>query len=248
MTHKTKGIVLRTVKYGETSLIATIFTELFGIQSYLINGVRKSQAKMNKQIMLQSSAILEMEVYHNELKSLQRIKEYNWETIYEKLLTDVTRNSISTYLIELLLKTLKQPEANPDFFYFCEDVFKFLDRCNIKSAANLPLYFSLQLTRFLGCSISNPPIEFMAHQETYLDLKEGIFVNDRPLHKDFIEGTLVQYTIELMKVIHPEELEEIPLNKEIRRALLNAYQNYFSYHFSDFGNMKTLKLFQEVLS
>ena len=39
--HKTKGIVLRTVKYGETSIIVTIFTELFGIQSYLVNGVQE---------------------------------------------------------------------------------------------------------------------------------------------------------------------------------------------------------------
>ena len=32
MLHKTPGIVLRTVKYGDTSVILSIFTELFGIQ------------------------------------------------------------------------------------------------------------------------------------------------------------------------------------------------------------------------
>jgi DNA repair protein RecO (recombination protein O) len=37
MTHKTKGIILRTVKYGETSLVVTAFTELFGIQAYMVN-------------------------------------------------------------------------------------------------------------------------------------------------------------------------------------------------------------------
>ena len=46
MTHKTKGIVLRTVKYGETSVIVTILTELFGLQSYLINGVRSSSRRV----------------------------------------------------------------------------------------------------------------------------------------------------------------------------------------------------------
>jgi DNA repair protein RecO (recombination protein O) len=43
--HKTKGLVLRTVKYGETSIIVTIFTELFGVQTYLVNGVRSSSKK-----------------------------------------------------------------------------------------------------------------------------------------------------------------------------------------------------------
>ena len=48
--HKTNGIVLRTVKYGETSLVVTLFTELFGVQSYLVNGVRVSSKKgMGKQ-------------------------------------------------------------------------------------------------------------------------------------------------------------------------------------------------------
>lgn len=45
MISKTKGIVLRSVKYGETSLIVTIFTELFGLQSYLVNGVRQASKK-----------------------------------------------------------------------------------------------------------------------------------------------------------------------------------------------------------
>ena len=43
--HKTKGIVLRAVKYGETSMVVSIFTELFGLQSYLVNGVRTATKK-----------------------------------------------------------------------------------------------------------------------------------------------------------------------------------------------------------
>ncbi|MBL7720826.1 MAG: recombination protein O N-terminal domain-containing protein, partial [Chitinophagaceae bacterium] len=65
--HKTKGIVLRTVKYGETSVIVTLFTELFGIQSYLVNGVRASSKKgTGKANMFQPAAILDLVVYHNE--------------------------------------------------------------------------------------------------------------------------------------------------------------------------------------
>lgn len=45
MTHKTKAIILRSIKYGEASLVVTAFTELFGIQTYLVNGVRASNKK-----------------------------------------------------------------------------------------------------------------------------------------------------------------------------------------------------------
>ena len=47
MLHKTRGIVFSYTEYRETSLIVKIYTELFGIQSYIVNGVRKKNAKLN---------------------------------------------------------------------------------------------------------------------------------------------------------------------------------------------------------
>ena len=122
--HHTKGIVLRTVKYGETSVIVTIFTELFGIQSYLVNGVRTSSKKgSGKSNLFQPTSILDMIVYHNELKQLQRIKEFRWSFLYQRILSDVTRNAVALFMIELLTKCLKQPAATPDLFHFAEDSF-----------------------------------------------------------------------------------------------------------------------------
>ena len=143
MIHKTKGIVIRTIKYGETSIVATIFTELFGMQTYLINGVRKQQKKNGMGIMLQPSAILDLEVYHNDMKNMQRIKECSWAAVYQNLLSDVVKNSIVTYMLELLLKSIKQPESNADLFSFCEDAFLNLDVAEKNIASNFSLYFSL---------------------------------------------------------------------------------------------------------
>src|SRR5688572_20193898 len=90
MVHKTKGIVLRSVKFGETSLVVTMFTELFGLQSYLVNGVRtvsrKGSAKAN---LFQPSSILELEAYHNDFKNLQRLREFRWAHLYQHILSDV---------------------------------------------------------------------------------------------------------------------------------------------------------------
>ena len=98
--HKTKGIVLRVVKYGETSLIVTMFTELFGLQSYLINGVRTSTKKgSGKANLFQPTAILELVVYHNELKQLNRIKEFRWAYLYEHVFSDVPKNAVALFMI-----------------------------------------------------------------------------------------------------------------------------------------------------
>src|SRR5262249_1638687 len=103
--HKTKGIVLRTVKYGETSLIATIFTELFGVQSYLVNGVRASSKKgSGKANLFQPAAILDLITYHNELRNLQRIKEFRWDYLYLRIFSDIRKNAVALFMVELLAK------------------------------------------------------------------------------------------------------------------------------------------------
>src|ERR1051326_2715934 len=99
--HKTKGIVLRSVKYGESSLIITIFTELFGVQSYLVNGVRASTKKgSGKANLFQPAAILDLIVYHNELRNLQRIKEFRWDYLYQHIFSDIKKNAFALFLVE----------------------------------------------------------------------------------------------------------------------------------------------------
>ncbi len=243
MTHKTKGIVLRSIKYGETSLIVTIFTELFGIQTYMVNGVRTSKKSSSKANHFQPTAILDMVVYHSENKSMQRIKEFSWAVLYQDILSDVIKNSIASFMAELMYKCLKQPEPNADLFHFCEESFLQLDRANKIISANFALFFSLHLTHFFGFRMTDN----YSPNNSILDLQEGNFIDQQPTHPYFMDGKNAALTAELLKVMQPHELEDFALNREIRRTLLIKYLDYYSLHISDFGQMKTLMILHEVL-
>lgn len=244
MTHKTKGIVLRAVKYGETSLIVSIFTELFGVQSYMVNNVRTAKQATSKASYFQPVSMLDMVVYHSEQKQLQRIKEFKWSYLYQNILSNVIKNSIGLYMVELLQKCLKQPEQNADLYLFCEDAFMQLDVANKSVTANFALYFALHLTHFFGFRMND---DFNA-QQNILDLEEGSFVEEKPAHNNFIEGEYAQITSQLLKVMQPYELENFKLNQDTRRKLLLLYQDYYALHIQEFGKMKTLPVLQEVLS
>ena len=84
MIQKTRGIVLRMIKFGETSVVVLIYTESFGIQSYLVNGVRTSKKSSAKANHFQPGSILELVVYHNDLKNLQRLREFKWHYLYRQ--------------------------------------------------------------------------------------------------------------------------------------------------------------------
>lgn len=242
-THKTKGIVVRVVKYGDTSIIVSVYTELFGIQSYIVNGVRTSSKRGGSASLFQPASILDLVVYHNDLKNIQRIREFKWSYLYQSVFFDVIKNSVALYMIELLQKTLKQPEPNPDLFHFIEDSFLHLDHATDTVVANFPLFFGLHLSAFYGFRISDNYSE----TRSILDLSEGEFVEEHPSHSHFLEGQHSYTTSQLLKTMHPSELNDIKLKKEARRALLNAYGTFYALHIQDFGTMKTLSVLQEVL-
>lgn len=242
MTHKTKGIVLRTVKYGETSLVVTVFTELFGLQTYMVNGVRTSKKSSSKANHFQPGAILDLVVYHSDQKSMQRIKEFKWDFLFQEVLSDVIKNSLALYIVELLQKCLKQPEQNISLFHFCEDILIQLDVAEKEVTANFALYFSLQLPQFFGFKMNDN----YEDELNILDLLEGNFVDRNPEHPHFIEGKYAEITSQLLKAMHPAELTQFKFHHDTRRVLLQHYLNYYSLHISDFGQMKTLTILQEI--
>jgi DNA repair protein RecO (recombination protein O) len=243
--HKTKGIVLRSVRYGETSLIVTIYTEAFGTQSYLINGVRKvSKQGSGKANLFQPASILELVVYHNELRQLQRVREFKWAYLYQHIFFDIRKNAVALFMIELLQKCLKQPEQNAELFYFIEDAFVHLDEADEAVVANYPLFFALHLMVFIGFRIDDN----YSNEHDVLDMQEGMFISNRPDHRYFIEGEEAYITSQLLKVMQPEELKQLPMNQGLRRKLMQSYQEFYALHIADFGSMKSLPVLQEVLS
>ncbi|HWI90864.1 MAG TPA: DNA repair protein RecO [Flavisolibacter sp.] len=243
MIDKTKGIVLRTVKYGETSLIVTMFTELFGLQSYLVNGVRATTKKgMPKATFFQPAAILDLVAYRNEFKNLQRLKEFRWAYLYQHILSDVKKNAVALFMVELLTKCLKQPEANPELFYFVEDALHYLDEANDTVTANFPLFFALHLAVFFGFRIAD---EFSGNIH-YLDLEEGRFVEEQPKHSYYLQDREAAAVSHILKIMHPQELQEVALNQQMRRRIIQGLEEYYVLHIPDFGTMKTLPVLREI--
>lgn len=243
--HSTRGVVLRTIKYGDSSIITSIYTELFGIQQYLVKGVRQSsKTSAGRASYFNPAAILELQVYHNELKQLQFIKEYRWAYLYESVLFNVVKNTVAIYVMELLQHSLKQPEANPELYYLIEDTLKQLDRGNPTLTGNLPLYFTLHLAAELGFQLQGN----YTTETSVLDLQEGVFVSQTPLHPYYLAGQLAEITSMIAGLNFYNELENISLNKNIRRQLLEAYQQYLALHIAGFGQMKSFAILQEVLA
>ena len=140
MLHKTKGIVLRTVDYSDSSIIAKIYTELFGIQSYLIKGARRKNASV-KANLFQPLSLLELVVYKKEKKQLQTLKEARPEMHFASIPNEPAKISILFFLNEIVLKCLHEEENNSELFSFLHETVQTLDSSE-KNYNNLHLIFS----------------------------------------------------------------------------------------------------------
>lgn len=244
MLHKTKAIILRTVPYGDTSLIVSAYTELFGLQSYIVKGARKVSRKGASQSQyFQPSALLELVVYHNELKQLQVIKEIKWGVLYNSVFSNVTKYSVALFMVELLGKCIRETESNPDLFAFAESSLLILDETSPAVTANIPLHFCLQLAAQLGFRIEDN----YDNTRSILDLQDGRYIAGYPVHQLYLEGKAAEITFELLRTDNPVTLYRLKLNQAMRQQLLQAYEQFFEYHISDFGRLKTVKVLQEVL-
>ncbi|MEM6967074.1 MAG: DNA repair protein RecO [Bacteroidota bacterium] len=117
MLIKTRGIIFRSIKYSETSIISDIFTEQKGLRTYIISGVRKKNARVSASL-LQVMSLVDLVVYHRDDKDMTRIKEIKAAHIYQSLPFDIVKSSVGQFMLELTRKAIREPEENEPLFNF----------------------------------------------------------------------------------------------------------------------------------
>ena len=243
MLHNTRGIVLRATRYGETSLICTIFTELYGVQSYMVQGVRSAKAKGNKAGMLQPSTMLELTVYHNPQKNLQRIRELSPAYIYQSLHEDVIKNSIALFSVELLLKLLPEHAIASELFELSFDYMMQLDLMPVHETANFPLWFIIQCSRILGYTIHGS----YGSDSPHLNLREGAFTRYPPAMSPFVNDEDAMALDKILKVNEPASLKDVPMNAAMRYRLLDWYIEFLHQHTQHLGSIRSLAVLRAIL-
>jgi DNA repair protein RecO (recombination protein O) len=241
MLHKTRGIVLKTTLYSESSVVVKIFTEKFGIQSYLINGVKKAKAKIPINI-LQPLHLLELVVYHKTTTQIQRVAEARPSPTFRTIPYHVIKNAIVQFLNEVLYKSVHQQHADEQLFDFIYNAISWFDETD-EASANFHLAFLLKLTRFLGFA---PHFQSRADQ-LYFDLQGGEVVSLPPIHPYFILKVDAAYLNNLFNCRF-EKLNEIEITNVKRRFLLDKILVYYTLHTASFGQIKSHQILEDVLS
>jgi len=225
MLLKTKGIVLRFVKYKESSVIATIYTLEKGLISVIANSVRSKNSK-GKIALFQPLSLVELVIYFNQTKNISRVSEISSYNPLHDLRQDSIKSTISIFLTEILNKSLKEEESNPPFYDFIQNSIIHLDEQK-KEVQNFHLLFLIKLSLFLGFK-PHSTSDFI-HQ-----ISNTSFYNNQ-VHLSILKSLLVaNYESSLI------------ITSEQRNTILKDLIEYYQIHM-ELGKINSIDILHELL-
>lgn len=241
MLHVTKGIVLHYFKYSDNSVIIKIFTEHFGIQSYILKGIHSKKNKAQK-AYLQPLSIIEIEASQKENKNLQALKSIKIESPYQSIPFNVYKSAIAFFIAEFLSKTIKEEETNSQLFDFITSSLLMLDELK-DHFSNFHLVFMAQLTEYFGFQ---PQLETYK-PNYYFNLQEGSFVVFQPNHPFYINQTNTTLFYHVFNA-NMQQFNALNFTNSQRKEVLAALIDYYSLHVNNLSNLKSKEVLEEVFS
>ena len=231
MLSKSKAIVLHHIKYGEASIIVTLYTEKYGRLSSMVSGVRSNRSRA-PMTLFQPLTLLEAELYYKASRELQRLKEATCPFHYVSIPFVIGKSAIAIFLADVLLHTLMEEEGNPVLFDFLYHAFQLLDS-RIENYASFHLHFLLHYTRYLGFSPGEIRATDDINHSDELHVFRGMPDEAGSAMVQMLKNSLAQ-------------TEDIKLTHANRGILLDRILEFYGQHLEGIGRIKSRQVLKEI--
>lgn len=236
---KSRGIVLRSMKYGESSLILDILTDNAGLESFIVSGVRSKKASTAS--LYHTLQQLDIVYYPGKGDSLRRIKEARLDKHYTNLLLNVPITALGNFLIECVGKVAKQQDSSVDFHSFLSDALAYIDEQPSK-CGNFHLYFLLDLCTLAGYEIENN----YSPAFPYFDLATGSYMPTMLKTQGYFPTTDIGQLLSTLIGRTWEDIQLMALQRAQKYDLIELLIQYLTYHSPGFTRPKSLDIFRVV--
>ena len=238
MIETTKAIVINTIKYGDSSLIVTCYTENCGLKTYMLKGVLSSKKGKLRTAYFQPLMQLNITANHNNKGRLNSMRDVEILQYYTSIYTNIKKQAIALFLAEIMYSSIREEEKNQTLFKYLDTAIQWLDTHD--AIANFHLLFLLNFTKFLGFYPDSN-----LKQGNYFNLLEGNFTNKPGINT--LTGENIIHFKKLLG-INFDVLQNVDFGAADRQALLLILIQYFELHLSGFKRPKSLNVLKAVFS
>lgn len=239
MQEKVRGIVLRTVKYGDNGLIIDMFTEQYGRRSFATK-VTKGRRTASGAAMWTPLSLVEFEADIRPGTKLPHPKDTRPYQNNLRTLLNPVKSTLIIFLAEFLCNALKSETENKTLYQYLENSILWLDESD-GDYANFHLVFLMRLTLFLGI---HPNLD-SASPLDHFDMQTGCYCRTRPAHTDYINPEEARMMPKLFRMKY-DTMHLFRMSRADRWHILNTLNRYYRLHIPGFPELKSLEILREV--
>ena len=214
MIENIEAIVLGYTKFGENSVVVHTLSEEYGRRGFLVRIGKKAGM-----VLLLPMNILEMDIVPNPKSTLWSARNLTARDPLNGIRGNLYKNTMSLFLSEVLLRTVRDGQAEDGLYPWCTRSILTLDTLEA-DFSNFHIRFLLELAGALGF---RPSLEDIA---------------------PFAEKHLAQLKPFLTSTFTESML--IPLRGEDRNALCEDLLRYLEYHTESSIRVHSLAVLREV--
>lgn len=239
MVENIKGIVLRTVKYNDTSLIVDLFTQQHGRMSVMASTARVKRSVRSVSFW-QPLSMVEFNADIRPQGKLPKPTDVHTYYNYIDLPFSPVKSSLVLFLAEFLSAATREERVNEPLYEYLEQSLQLLDmqECPL-CIANFHLVFLIHLSHFIGIY---PNIEDTG---SYFDLMNGAYTYGQPPHPHYLKPEEARYLPVLFRMNYAT-MHLFRFSRAARMRILNVLNAYYRLHVPSFPTLKSLEVLHEM--
>tara|TARA_B100001057_G_scaffold161654_1_gene162299 strand:+ start:9578 stop:10306 length:729 start_codon:yes stop_codon:yes gene_type:complete len=240
MLIETDAVVISTLKYGDSSLIARCYCKEIGLKSFMLKGILSSKKGALKKSLFQPLSIINLitQVKNQNREGLHFIKEARIRFPLIEIPSDIKKNAVALFLSEVITRVISEEGApNSALYHFIQKNVIQLEQKGFSPLFHLK--FMMDLSKHLGFSPNQSDLK-----KDFFDLESGCFCSLSP-SKFLIGGDLVVALKQLLGT-NFEALDELTIPNSLRTKVLSVLIDYFNLHLQGFGKIKSVDILHEI--
>lgn len=241
MQEKTRCIILRTVKYGDQSLIIDTLSRECGRLSMVWRVPKSGKGKVRKQYF-QPLSVLEVVYDRRASTSLPQLKDARLAEPYVSLPFDPVKLSVAFFIAEFLSMSTRDEQCDTSLYDFVEKSLVWYDATS-GAPANFHLMFMMRISWFLGFY---PDMDSYSPR-TFFDMRAGEFAPNAPLHRDFLHPDEASRIALLMRM-SPANMHLFRFSHDERNRIVELLLRFYSLHIPGFREMKSWEVLKAIYS
>lgn len=239
---KTNAVVIRKINYGDTSKIATVFTEQLGKISLIVKGGRSSKSRTGNVIDIFN--IVEIVCNYKETRDIQILSQTELLHYFPKLIEDFNKSKYALAVLELINALLPENEPHPLIYKSVERLFILLNESH-RNPKELFTRFLLFFCKEIGyefnpefCTFCGKPIEEFSLYKFNYDY--GILCPECSKNK-MISFEFSQELFKIIKCLSSKNSETNYRENDLD-TVISFIQRFLNYNIPEFKGLKSLKI------